>query len=624
MLRRLSILVTLLLVITVVVTGCGRYTVAVEESEIPYSEPPVDTRSPELTVEPPVADEKTESDGELIPFAQNLGFDLVYGYMDEAGNVVIQPQHGSAESFLACGLAVVGDTNGKLGLIDRAGEFVVSPEADFITYGDGVFIAQIYGEGTVARAYDEKGEFLFEKPDYIYPFSDGLSRVYREDGSAGYIDKSGNMVLELPYKEFSIFLDGVARVSNKYGGPTILIDKQGNDLTDKLSSGLRMVEENSLFGYEDMDGNRVIEPRFRIAEPFRNGFAIVAVDGVNTSYGIIDTQGNYVLEPEYCVIRRARNGSFIVGEKLKEDVYMPPMYEEYCKKALFSSDLKRNTEWIFVEMDSFDEKYTCVSDGNRIYYLDAQLDRATHLPEFSGRGLMLADGSRLRGTINGHTTVADRAGNILMKDEGLTFLEDGVRTRTVTWFPHDCSTITYTIIEGLKDTGLQDELNQIIEEEAKGYWSYLEPDAEDPYFFPILDVNCSVMINKDLMHIELGLYEYWFGAAHGGYYWGNTYVNTRDGKIYTIDDLFISPEAGRKRLSEKVTEGMQEEPERYFQDYVEPEQIQAFHLENDGLIIYFGEYEIAPYAAGLPEFYIPFSEIMDLIDTEGDFWKAFN
>ena len=76
MLRRLSILVTLLLVITVVVTGCGRYTVAVEESEIPYSEPPVDTRSPELTVEPPVADEKTESDGELIPFAQNL--DLIW------------------------------------------------------------------------------------------------------------------------------------------------------------------------------------------------------------------------------------------------------------------------------------------------------------------------------------------------------------------------------------------------------------------------------------------------------------------------------------------------------------------------------------------------------------------
>jgi hypothetical protein len=237
---------------------------------------------------------------------------------------------------------------------------------------------------------------------------------------------------------------------------------------------------------------------------------------------------------------------------------------------------------------------------------------------------MLADGSRLRGTIDGHITVADRAGNILMRDEGLTLLEGGVRTRTITWYPHDCSAITYTVLEGLEDTGLQDELNRIIEEEAKGYWSYQEPDAEDPYFFPILDVNCSVMINKDLMHIELGVYEYWLGAAHGGYYWGNTYVNTRDGKIYTIDDLFISPEAGRKRLSEKVTEGMQEEPERYFQDYVEPEQIQTFHLENDGLIIYFGEYEIAPYAAGLPEFYIPFSEIMDLIDTQGDFWKAFN
>jgi len=57
---------------------------------------------------------------------------------------------------------------------------------------------------------------------------------------------------------------------------------------------------------------------------------------------------------------------------------------------------------------------------------------------------------------------------------------------------------------------------------------------------------------------------------------------------------------------------------------VEPEQINSFKINNDGLIIYFGEYEIAPYAAGMPSFNIPFSEIMDLIDTEGDFWKSFH
>ena len=47
------------------------------------------------------------------------------------------------------------------------------------------------------------------------------------------------------------------------------------------------------------------------------------------------------------------------------------------------------------------------------------------------------------------------------------------------------------------------------------------------------------------------------------------------------------------------------------------EQIQTFHLENDGLIIYFGEYD-CPYAAGLPSSYS--IRRSDLIDTS-DFWK---
>ena len=31
-----------------------------------------------------------------------------------------------------------------------------------------------------------------------------------------------------------------------------------------------------------------------------------------------------------------------------------------------------------------------------------------------------------------------------------------------------------------------------------------------------------------------------------------------------------------------------------------------------------------PYAAGFPTFKIPFAEISNLIDTSGEFWKAFN
>lgn len=294
----------------------------------------------------------------------------------------------------------------------------------------------------------------------------------------------------------------------------------------------------------------------------------------------------------------------------------------YSKKALFSRDLQRHTDWIFLEAEDFDARYTCVSDGSRIYYLDADLNQPADMPAFQGRGLMLADGPLLRGTINGHLTVADRAGNILMKDQDLSLLEGGVKSRTVTWYPHEHSFITYPVLEGMSDTGLQDELNRVIEEKAKGFWRF-RPDPEDPYFFPIVEVYSTVQIKKDLMHIDLLEYEYWFGA-HGGHTWDNVYVNIRNGKVYTLDDLFKSPAEARKRLSGKVSEAMAEERGKYFEDEVQPEQLQRFHLEDEGLLIYFDEYEIAPYAAGMPEFYIPYSEIMDLIDTEGDFWRAFN
>lgn len=44
----------------------------------------------------------------------------------------------------------------------------------------------------------------------------------------------------------------------------------------------------------------------------------------------------------------------------------------------------------------------------------------------------------------------------------------------------------------------------------------------------------------------------------------------------------------------------------------------------DKLAIYFEPYEIAAYAAGFPTFYIPYDEMIDIIDTEGEFWKSFH
>lgn len=63
----------------------------------------------------------------------------------------------------------------------------------------------------------------------------------------------------------------------------------------------------------------------------------------------------------------------------------------------------------------------------------------------------------------------------------------------------------------------------------------------------------------------------------------------------------------------------------YFYDGKAPiSKDQYFYISEDGLVIYFDSGAIAPYAAGFPEFKIPFKDINRIIHTEGSFWKAFH
>lgn len=49
----------------------------------------------------------------------------------------------------------------------------------------------------------------------------------------------------------------------------------------------------------------------------------------------------------------------------------------------------------------------------------------------------------------------------------------------------------------------------------------------------------------------------------------------------------------------------------------------SFALKRDGISIYYAEGDIAAYAAGMQEFFVPFSDLNEYIDTQGDFWNAF-
>ena len=147
--------------------------------------------------EPVVSEKPEEKALFLVPFAQNNGFDATYGYKDQAGNSVIEPQFKRVEPFFESGVAPVVELTGKTGLIDKTGSYIVEPQWDYISYNEDLFIGSQY-ENNISALFDKNGKMLFQIEGYIADYSEGLSPFYSESES-GYLDKSGKLALKLDY-----------------------------------------------------------------------------------------------------------------------------------------------------------------------------------------------------------------------------------------------------------------------------------------------------------------------------------------------------------------------------------------------------------------------------------------
>ncbi|MBO4752382.1 MAG: WG repeat-containing protein [Bacteroidales bacterium] len=160
---------------------------------------------------------------------------------------------------------------------------------------------------------DRTGDFVIEpKYDAARGFSEGLAAVRTGDetsGKWGYIDKSGKWVIEPKYAEAQSFSEGVAFVKERIGEGYVeyCIDKKGNMLferpertSDEFHDGLAIIIIDGKWGYMDKSCAIAIEPSFSYAEDFSEGMARVGIgEGDSIRYGFIDKSGKMVIEPKY-------------------------------------------------------------------------------------------------------------------------------------------------------------------------------------------------------------------------------------------------------------------------------------------------------------------------------------
>lgn len=334
--RRLVAIISVLLCTCALATGgCGTEessratTVTASLSEENVSEPvgiATDLVTPTTTSEtatiagaPSTTEPPASTDAALFLACIYDGpHDGLFGYINKAGEWVIQPQFYWAMDFSEGLAAVVLAEGGPLGFVDETGEVVIQPQFCLAPYEFSDGVAVVREPATQDLGYINKaGEFVLEpQTSWCLPFSEGLAAVrLKSQAGVAYIDATGQVVIQTEFWTAEGFSGGLARVQPMRDGPWGYIDKTGSlviqpqfqfgahmsgYLPGDFSEGLARVQlaKNGPSGYIDKTGKPVIRPQFFEARNFSEGLAAVqpVEDGL---WAYIDPAGGFALQPQF-------------------------------------------------------------------------------------------------------------------------------------------------------------------------------------------------------------------------------------------------------------------------------------------------------------------------------------
>ncbi|WP_193726595.1 PdaC/SigV domain-containing protein [Paenibacillus guangzhouensis] len=177
--------------------------------------------------------------------------------------------------------------------------------------------------------------------------------------------------------------------------------------------------------------------------------------------------------------------------------------------------------------------------------------------------------------------------------------------------------VQYPQVSGLKNAEVQEKINTLFAAEAKKYVDTAKENSKGAYeelgFKYEYTSNYDIKYNSNQVISLLFSSNEYTGGAHGmPEQWSYT-INIDTGTVYTLDDLFKLVPDYKQVINEKIKKDIAPML-MYDAKFQSINEDTAFYVKDEGVVIYFGVYEYTPYAAGFPEFYIPFRSISSTLD----------
>ncbi|MFD2445117.1 WG repeat-containing protein [Bacillus sp. CGMCC 1.16607] len=565
---------------------------------------------------------------DLYPAYVRDGNKKKWGYINHKGNFVSPLKYEDAQDFQANGLAAV-KMNGKYGLINRFGQFIVWPRYDSINpFSEGRAVVM---DGKGFKVLNRWGKELTKKTySFIGNYQNGMAMFAGKNTENqylyGFLNKQGKEVIPLQFESVTNFNDGKA-VAKRPDGKFELINQKGKALhsyeyafVGELSEGLMAFQEksDSKHGYMNESGKTMIEPSFTRADPFKFGGAVVNKnEDVRFNNGLIDHEGKFIIDPNYSEIVMLGENRLAVGKAINKEIPMGgTLYAIVDINGKFLTDHK------FTNVLEYKNGFASASDWSYTFFIDKSGQIVRNLPIAKGGGTLSFEGELIKGMIDQRLRYYNLKGMLVWSPNQIIPLNSRFRVIERKYKPNKDYLVYYPEIQGMSVERIQKQVNKRLAE-LSGVKDIPQNKQLEYSYSGEFDIS---FFKKQLLVLELNGYNYPFGAAHGMPVKIFAHVDLESGAFYELKDLFKS-NSYVKVLSDIIGEQIKTDPQY---SYVFPDTYkgispdQTFYVDENNLYIYFAPYEIAPYAAGFPTFKIPFSAIDEILYKEAAFWCAFH
>lgn len=167
-------------------------------------------------------------------------------------------------------------------------------------------------------------------------------------------------------------------------------------------------------------------------------------------------------------------------------------------------------------------------------------------------------------------------------------------------------------IEGLKNLDFQTQINDKIKRESSDFADQVQKEAEEygknlaGIKFIIKQDFSTTYNGKELLSIPVSRY-YYAGGAHGVTTLKTLNIDKNSGKEIILKDLFKEKFDFKGVINKEISSQIEKNKNEYFPDEFKGiKDNTEFFLTNNGLVVYYQLYEIAPYVKGIPKFEIKY------------------